>query len=215
MASAAAQSTLDRYTFSAGGGIGMGRGEVADFVGNSFQFTAGAGIKFNRFHHLFAADAEYMHYSLGFKKSVLDNGLADAKAHMQSLSLDGIVNVPRHIGKFGAYGIFGLGFYDRNVSRPPYGIGPNTVLEPAYMWWDLAWYENLTLIRYAYQTMSSRSKYAGGYNYGGGLTYRLGDSRTKLYVEYRYHKAYTHDLDNSGASGVKTIVAPITVGLRW
>ncbi len=212
MASAAAQSTWDRYTFSAGGGMGMGRGVVANFVGNSFQFTAGAGIKFNRFHHLFGADLEYMHYSLGFKKSVLDQGLADAKAHMQSLSLDGIVNVPRHIGKFGAYGIFGLGFYDRNVSMPSHKLYQYTTYYPAYIWWNV---QVNSLGQVVDQTISSHSKYAGGFNYGGGLTYRLGDSRTKLYVEYRYHRAYTHDVQPLDAGVDKTIVAPITVGLRW
>ena len=54
---------------------------------------------------------------------------------MQSLSLDGIVNVPRHIGKLGAYGIFGVGFYDRNVSVPhPISVGGSTVPKPAYTW---------------------------------------------------------------------------------
>jgi hypothetical protein len=56
--------------------------------------------------------------------------------------------------------------------------------------------------------MSSNTKDAGGFNFGGGLNYRLNrlhDSR--VYLEYRYHRAYQSD--------GKTIVMPITVGLRW
>jgi hypothetical protein len=216
VASAAAQSVLDRYTFNAGGGEGIGRGDVATFVGNSFQFTAGAGKNFNRFHHLFGADLEYMYYSLPFKSSVVDLGLGDAKAHMQSISLDGIVNVPRHFGKLGAYGIFGLGFYDRSVSLAhAQSIGYNTFYEPAFIWWDLAWLNNLPGTHLADQMMSSHSALAGGVNYGGGLTYRLGDSRAKLYLEWRHHKAYTRDVNGSGARNIPTIVEPITLGVRW
>ncbi len=56
--------------------------------------------------------------------------------------------------------------------------------------------------------MSSNSKVAGGFNYGGGLTYRLNHlHNAKLYLEWRYHRAYQSD--------GKTIVMPVTVGFRW
>jgi hypothetical protein len=58
------------------------------------------------------------------------------------------------------------------------------------------------------QTISSFSKDAGGFNYGGGITYRLNHlHHSKLYIEYRYHRAYQSD--------GQTIVSPITVELRW
>ena len=42
--------------------------------------------------------------------------------------------------------------------------------------------------------MSSNSKIAGGFNYGGGVTYRLNHlHNSKLYLEYRYHRAYQSD----------------------
>ena len=80
---------------------------------------------------------------------------------------------------------------------------------------NLAWNSNGTA--YADGQMSSHSVVAGGCNYGIGITYRLGSSRTKLFFEGRYHKAYTHDVanDHSGARDLKTIVMPITVGVRW
>ncbi len=58
------------------------------------------------------------------------------------------------------------------------------------------------------QTLSSYSKGAGGFNVGGGVTYPLNHlNHSKLYIEWRYHRAYQSD--------GKTIVMPITVGLRW
>jgi hypothetical protein len=213
MASASAQSTTDRYTYDIGMGRGIGRGDVASFVGDSLQFNAGAGINFTTFHHMFGADAEYMYYSLPFRSSILKNGMADAKAHMQSLSFDGIVNVPRHIHKLGAYGIFGLGFYDRSVSLPrSQTLVEYTPYLPVYEWWDV---KVNSLGQVVDQTISSHTKIAAGFNYGGGLTYRLGDTRAKLYIEWRYHRAYTHDIANLGASPAKTIVMPVTVGVRW
>ena len=206
VASASAQLNFDHFTVNAGGGLGLGRDTVSAFVGNSGQVEAGAGIKLNR---LFSVDAEYMYYNLGFKQSViLSQSLVGQKGHMQSISLDGIVNVPRHVGKFGAYGIFGIGFYDRTVSVPRRFLQAGTVYQPAWLWWDLTWVNNVQFGELNAQYMSSNSKVAGGYNYGGGVTYRLNHlHNAKLYVEWRYHRAYQSD--------GKTIVMPITVGFRW
>ncbi|MGA7561147.1 MAG: outer membrane beta-barrel protein [Terriglobales bacterium] len=214
VASASAQLNFDHLTFNAGGGLGLGRDDVAAFVGNSGQVEAGAGFNLNR---LFSVDAEYMYYNLGFKQTVkLEQSLVGQNGHMQSISLDGIVNVPKHVGKFGAYGIFGIGFYDRTVSVPRHFLQAGTVYQPAWLWWDLTWVDNIQGGQLNPQYISSNSKVAGGFNCGGGITYRLYHhsetaskfrDNAKLYVEWRYHRAYQSD--------GKTIVMPITVGFRW
>ncbi len=203
MASASAQSSFERFTYSAGGGFGIGRGDVGSFVGNSFQGTVGGGLNISR---LFAVDAEYMYYDLNFRSNVKqEQALSKQSGRMQSVSLDGIVNVPRHIGKLGAYGIFGVGFYVRSVSVPRQFLGPGTVNEPAYRWFDLQYDIFGRLLP---QYIGPNTKDAGGFNYGGGLTYRLNHlHNAKLYAEYRYHRAYHSD--------EQTIVWPITIGLRW
>lgn len=204
MASASAQSIFNRLTWNAGAGEGIGRGAVAGYVGNSSFAVAGGGMNFTR---MFGANAEYMYYDLGFRPSVKQGQyLNNQTGHMQSISLDGVVNVPRHLFKFGAYGIFGIGFYDRTVSVPGRQITTATNYQPAWQWWDLTWQNNLVGTNLNNQWMSSKSKIAGGFNYGGGVTYPLHD-RTKLYIEWRYHRAYQSD--------VQTIVMPVTVGLRW
>ena len=166
------------------------------------------------FSRLFGADAEYMYYGLGLKPSVMNGqGLPDASGHMQSINLDGIVTVPRHVGKL-AYGIFDIGFYDRHVSLAHSQFLQNgTPGQPAWIWWDplCADYNPAKIYDPAAPygaTMSSNSKVAGGFNYGGGVTYRLNAlHNAKLYLEWRYHRAYQSD--------VQTIVMPFTVGLRW
>src|SRR5271165_3456927 len=209
-ASASAQSNFNRFTFNTGVGLGIGRGDVASFVGNSFNGVGGAGFNFNR---IFGVDGEYMFYDLNFRPSVIrGQSLPGASGHMQSFSLDGIVNAPYHVGKLGAYGIFGVGFYRRTVSlahSQPLQVG--SVCQPTWAyWWDIQCVNNnigtpLGTV-FPAQTLSSFSKIAGGFNFGGGVTYRL-SPHFKLYVEGRYHRAYTSD--------VQTIVMPITVGLRW
>ncbi len=199
--SASAQSNFNRFNFTAGGGLGIGRHDVANFVGNSPFAVAGGGMNFSR---MFGVDAEYMYYDLGFRPSVArPANLNHQSGNMQSISLDGIVTVPRHYGKLGAYGIFGVGFYRRNVSADRQFIQPPS--QPAWKWWDPKRdvYGNLLP-----QYISSNSKDAGGFNYGGGVTYRLNHlHNSKLYLEYRYHRAYHSDS--------QAIVVPITVGLRW
>jgi len=55
--------------------------------------------------------------------------------------------------------------------------------------------------------LASGSTDGFGWNIGGGLTYRLGESHAKIYTEARFHFAYH--------SGINTKVLPITFGLRW
>lgn len=159
------------------------------------------------FSRWFGADAEYMYYDLGFRQSVIqEQYLHGQSGHMQSISLDGIVKPPFHRGRLGTYGILGVGFYDRSVSVPGQQITTATIYQPAWKWWDLTWQPDFYGTRLNAQWMSSHSKVAGGFNYGGGITYRL-HRNYKLYTEFRYHRAYQSD--------GQTIVMPITFGLRW
>ena len=204
IASASAQSDFSRFNFTAGGGLGLGRQEVADFVGHSFDGVLGGGRNFSR---LFGVDAEYMYYDLGLKSTVSQSqSLNNSSGHMQSISLDGIVDVPRHFGKLGAYGIFGVGFYRRSVSANRELLTGLPTCQPTWTrWWGINCYND---VLQGEQTLSSYSKDAGGFNYGGGLTYPLNVfHHAKVFGEWRYHRAYQSD--------GKTIVMPITVGLRW
>ncbi len=204
IASASAQSNFNRFNFTAGGGLGIGRGEVASFVGNSYHGVVGGGVNFSR---MFGVDAEYMYYNLGIRPSVINRqSLNDASGHLQSVSLNGIVNAPLR-SKFGAYGIFGIGFYRRSVSANRELLPFGTTCQPAWArWWGIDCV-NGSITAPQGQTLSSFSKDAGGLNFGGGITYRLKYAHPKLFIEGRYHRAYHSD--------GQTTMLPITVGLRW
>jgi len=206
-ASAAAQTeerNFPRFNFNVGGAFGVGRGDTASFVGNSFAGVAGAGWNFSK---LFGVSAEYMYYDLSFRPSVaLHQQLGTVSGSLNSASLNGIVRVPYHLGPYGAYGILGAGFYWRNTyaSEP---LGAGTLCQPAYRWWDIYCSGQPQTVPYD-QTLGTYTKIAGGYNIGGGLTYNLNHfHHAKVYAEFRIHHPYFSD-SSMGAW-------PITVGLRW
>lgn len=198
-------SNFRRLNFNVGGGLGIGKADVGRFVGASYNGVAGAGMNFNR---VFGFNAEYMYYGLPFKDSVRQQQFAGqpASGSIQSASLNGIVT-PLH-GHFGAYGIFGVGFYVRNVSTTKTLLLTGANCQPAWRWWDLSCTAGAHPLLTHDQTISSNTKDAGGFNIGGGFTYRLNYlHHARIYVEGRYHRAYTSD-------GETTFI-PVTVGLRW
>jgi opacity protein-like surface antigen len=204
VATASAQTSLSRFNFTIGGGEGIGRTYVAAFSGNTYHGVAGGGLNFSR---MFGMDAEYMYYDLGIRPSVsIPQSLNDPNGHLQAISLNGIVRAPLH-GKLGAYGIFGLGFYRRSVSANTETLVAGSPCQPAWSrWWGIQC-DTSNRVE-PQQNLSSYSKDAGGFNFGGGLTYRIKHlDHTKAFVEWRYHRAYQSD--------AQTIVMPITLGLRW
>ncbi|HUB01350.1 MAG TPA: outer membrane beta-barrel protein [Terriglobales bacterium] len=204
IASAPAQEAkFPRYNFDIGGGYGLGRGDVSRFVGDSYQIEAGAGMNFNR---MFGFNAEYMYYNLDLKQSVANSqSINKASGYMNSWSLDGLVRSPVHLGDYGAYGIFGVGFYQRIVNSTTGTVPAGATCQPAWVWWDIYCVNGFVLTS---QSLRENTKVAGGFNFGGGITYRLHRwHNASLFAEFRYHRAYTSD--------TQTSVMPISAGFRW
>jgi opacity protein-like surface antigen len=193
---------FSRFNFNVGGGFGGGLGDIGSFTGKSYQGGAGGGVNFNR---LFGVNAEYMYYNLAFKDSVIKDQFLpkDAGGRLQSFTLNGIFTVPTH-NKWGVYVIAGAGFYRRSVEATNDVLVAGSPFQPVYALWGITHTNNLITET---QTLSSRTVSAAGYNFGGGLTYRVPFHHAKVYVEGRYHHANTDDLHTS--------VFPVSVGLRW
>lgn len=58
------------------------------------------------------------------------------------------------------------------------------------------------------QVVASSSTYKGGFNLGGGVEFRFGDRRTKVFSEARYQRMFT-------THGTDLTYVPVTFGLRW
>jgi hypothetical protein len=203
--SAFAQANFSRYNFNAGGGFGFGKSDVGKFTGTSYDFAVGGGLNLTR---MFGVKAEYMYYNLSFKDSVKNlQGIQGATGNIQSLSLNPTANFSWG-GPWGVYAIGGFGIYRRYVSVPAKTFAQGTVCQPAWIWWGVTCDIN-TQVPPGGFTLTSHSAYAGGYNFGGGITYRIPNfHHFKLYAEGRYHHAYTGRDEH-------TSFFPVTFGLRW
>lgn len=208
---ASAQSSFKGFNFNVGGGLGIGVGDVGSFVGASGHGVAGFGRTLSR---RFSVSAEYMYYDLPIKTSVIQRQflLPGAGGSVQSGTLNGIVKAPLFFGRWGAYGIFGVGWYERSVSSRREPLAPGTPCQPAWRWWDLTCVTSGTgnppvIPNSPAQAISSNSKGAGGFNVGGGVTRPFKRLHAKWYIEGRYHRAYQSD--------GQTRFIPVTIGLRW
>lgn len=196
----ATAQTFNRFNFNVGGGFGGALGDVGKYTGTSYHGVAGGGVNLSR---AFGFKAEYMYFNLGFTDSAkAGQHVPDATGHLQSATLNAFYNV-RLQGKWGVYAIGGAGWYQRNVEARSQVLHPGTVCEPAWRLWGITCTNDLIETT---QTLSSNTVSGGGYNFGGGLTYRL-TKQARIYVEGRYHHANTSDSH--------TTVFPVTVGLRW
>jgi Outer membrane protein beta-barrel domain len=199
LATASAQN-FKRFNFNVGGGFGAALGDVGKVTGTSYNGVAGGGINLSR---RFGVKAEYMFYNLSFKDSVKQGqDLFDATGHVQSATLNLFYNFPLQ-GKAGVYAIGGAGWYQRAVDARSRFLPEGTVCQPAWGLWGISCTNGLVTPA---QALSSNTVSGGGYNFGGGFTYRVTKS-AKVYVEGRYHHANTSDSHTS--------VFPFTVGLRW
>lgn len=198
---AAPAQKFERFTFNAGGGWGINRGAINNFTNASYHGVVGGGVNFG---HLFGLNAEYMYYNLPFQSNITHQpeGFPGAKANLQSATLNMIFNAPMH-SRWGIYGIAGFGGYRRAVSADSRLLLNGTVCQPSYVLWNVTCVNGVVDPQ---QTVSSRTTTAGGYNYGGGISYRVG-KRLKVYGEGRYHRTNNRD--------IRTQVFPITFGIRW
>ncbi len=202
MAAAPAQS-FNRLNFNVGGGFGGATGDVGKFTDKSYNGVAGGGLNFSR---RFGVKAEYMYDNLSFKDSVKQGqSIPDASGHLQSATLNLVFNVPLQ-GKAGVYAIGGGGWYRRSVEARSQFLPAGTLCQPSWQLWGITCTASSPSVVSPAQTLSSNSVESGGYNFGGGFTYRLNHS-TRLYLEGRYHHANTSDGHTS--------VFPVTFGLRW
>lgn len=201
LASICAFSQDSRFNFNVGGGPGFQLGQISNYANTGGNFVAGGGPNLG---HMFGVDGEFMYYGLPVKQSVLNvTGAPSGSSRMYSVTGNGILRLPT-AGKLGAYGIGGIGWYHRSWELTAPVLVPGTVCGPNFFFWGVSCVNGLVP---ANAVLHSGSTNAFGLNIGGGVTYRLGESRAKIYAELRYHHAYTNNFSTS--------VLPLTFGLRW
>jgi hypothetical protein len=191
------------YNFNFGAGPGFPLGTTSNLAGISYNFVVGGGP--NLSSH-FKMNAEFMFHGIPPHQSVIDQlGLADVKGRLYSLSANLIAGTMIGSGK-GAYIIAGGGWYRRTLEAKQRVLQAGTVCSPYWEWWDVQCGNGIFVTE---ETIGSRTSSAAGFNVGGGITIRLGDSDSpaNFYMEIRYHRAFTRNVD--------TVVLPLTLGIRF
>jgi hypothetical protein len=196
-----AQEEAPKYNFNIGGGVGFPQGDTGTFTNTGGNFVVGGGANLGP---VLGFNGEFMWHDLPPKSSVVAaTGAPDGSARLYSFTGNMLVH-SQEAHHAGFYGIGGIGWYRRSweLTRPTVSIG--TVCLPSYVWWGAVCSNGLVS---SSAVLNSGSSDGFGWNIGGGLTYRVGESHAKIYAEARYHYAYHH--------GINTQVLPLTFGLRW
>jgi hypothetical protein len=195
------QEEAPKYNFNIGGGVGFPQGDTGTFTNTGGNFVAGGGLNLGP---ALGFNGEFMWHDLPPKSAIVAaTGAPDGSARLYSLTGNLMLHSPE-AHHAGFYGIGGIGWYHRSweLTRPTVSIG--TVCLPSYVWWGAVCSNGLVS---STAILNSGSSDGFGWNVGGGLTFRLGESHAKIYAEARYHYAYHH--------GINTQVLPLTFGLRW
>jgi hypothetical protein len=195
------QSYAQSYNFTIGSGPGFPLSTTSNFADLSYNFVTGGGVNISPHAKL---DAEFMFHGLPVQKRVVDQvGVSDVKGRFYSLTGNLLIGTSLG-GSKTAYAIGGVGWYRRTLEAKQTVLQAGTLCSPYWSWWGD---ECVNGIFATDVTVGSRTSSAPGFNFGGGLTYRIGDSPAHLYVEVRYHRAYTRN--------VHTVVLPLTFGIRF
>src|SRR5215472_1208812 len=168
------------YTFNIGGGPGFPAGDISDFSNVGGNFVAGGGA---RLLPQFGFDGEFMWHGLPPKASIVAlTGAPHGSARMYSITGNLLVHTSGE-NRRGLYAIGGIGWYHRSweLTAPTLAIG--TACLPSYVWWGVVCSNALVSSEV---TLRSGSSDGFGYNAGGGITFRIGDSYAKFYAELRY-----------------------------
>lgn len=189
------------FNFNFGAGPGFPLSTTSNFVHNSYDLVVGGGPNLRA--HL-KMDAEFMFQGIPVNQDIVKQvGVSDIKGRLYALS--GNLMIGTSIGGTkGAYLIGGGGWYRRTLEAKQTVLQKGTVCAPFWEWWNVQCVEGIYPTDV---TVGSRTVSAPGFNVGGGLTLRLGESRANLYVEVRYHRAFTRTVD--------TVVLPLTFGVRF
>ena len=184
-----------KYLFNIGGGIGFPLGNLSNFVNDGGNFVVGGGYGFMK--HV-GVDSEFMWHDLPINDATKAHlQTPGASARQYSWTFNPIVHTQIG-GRFGVYGIGGIGWYHRSGETTTPGVG--VVCDPYWSWWYGCSVGTVNFVT------GSRSANSFGENIGGGATIRLGGGHVNFYTEIRYHHA--------GYNGVSTNLLPLTFGIR-
>jgi opacity protein-like surface antigen len=188
------------WNFNVGAGANLNSGATRTWVRQG-GFVATAGVARNANKYL-GLRADFFYTDLPLRDSTQQLAQATgAKNYALDFTLDPVINFS--VTKlFGAYVLFGPGFYHRAGTLNGDTTVPGSACNAFWIWWGACKNGSISLSG----SFVNSSINSFGYNFGGGVTRKM-PSGVELYAEYRF----TH----GSHSGITTDVRPVTVGVRW
>lgn len=194
--SVAAQD-FHKWNANVGGGASFGTGDAGDRVNTGYNFTAGGGLNFSK---RFGVEVDYVFNGFSLSNRALQAAAApNGYAHVWGFSANPVYTFAPD-RKLGGYVLGGYGVFTRTVNLTRPGVVPGTICDP----WTFICYVGPVYADIIYRSNSTTK---GGWDIGGGITYRLGEGRTQVYTEIRYYDVLTKD--------IRGTFLPLTFGLRW
>ncbi|HEY6359602.1 MAG TPA: outer membrane beta-barrel protein [Vicinamibacterales bacterium] len=193
----ASRAPDDEDPFGTGGGFN---------IGLTFEPTPVFGIQVEyAFNRLAGKDREI---PLTTPVGALTNGLIESHHNMQYIDFNGVFKMAGD-ALVKPYGIGGFGMYYRSVSLTSPDIGFTT-------WCDPYWYVCYPTAVEVDRILGDRSTWDPGINFGGGVTFALGDEAA-FYVETRWHYMWGPEVtDFQGQTRkVNGQYWPVTFGFRF
>lgn len=160
-----------------------------------WNIAAGGGVSNNHIGLM----VDFMYNDIAINGNTLSQvGAPEGKIRTWGFTLDPVIHVTQE-GPADIYFTAGGGIYNRTVEFSQPGVAQATFFDPWF-----GFYPGLVGTN---QILASYSQYKGGVDGGVGVSFRLGPSRVKAFMEARYHYIFT--------SPTATTMIPVTVGLRW
>jgi opacity protein-like surface antigen len=198
MAVGTAAQVEDRFNIGGGAGFSV----PTDNAGKNLDTGWNLGLRggYNLTPHL-SANLDFAYNNWNLNSAALARfGEPGGSNSIWSLSFNPVYRLAPH-SKMSFYTTAGFGLYHRNLSltRP----ASTTVLAC-----DPFFGACFPAVVGVTEVVSSSTTYKGGFNAGGGVEYRLGARRMKIFSEARYQRMFTtHGSDLS--------YLPVTFGVRW
>jgi opacity protein-like surface antigen len=186
-----------RVAFNVGGGVSVPAGTTSDRLTPGWDFNVGGGYRFDR-HWSAGLDFNLDRWKLN-AAALREFEVPAGHTTVWSLTFNPTYNFnPR--GRVDVFTTAGYGLYHRNLvfTQP---VRENIITCDPFFGFCFNQTETVN------QVLAQFGVYKGGFNAGGGLAFRLGESNLKFYMEARYHQMFN--------SGTDMKFVPVTLGLRW
>lgn len=186
------EESFRHVTLSVGAGFTTSTGAVASDIDHGGNFELNGGYFFDRH---FGITGNFMFSDVGITRSTLDAlNEPNGSARIYALTADPTVRLTLPRG-FVVYALAGGGYLGRDLHfHKPILIGVASTHMPF-------------MLMTGYTSAGSIINNSGGFDVGGGLNMPSPWRSARLFVEGRYFKGFTSNLN--------TTVIPITFGIRW